>query len=110
MIGFPLEVEQGDELGRAGHRVRNHAFAVDPEEAATVTRVASFQHQLFVAQVQKMVELLGVAQSNDQVFASERLLAKMAVGVFQVDLVQQLALGLRDVVASDTVACINLRR
>jgi len=110
VIGFALEVEERNELVAIRHRVRHHALPVDAEEAAPVARVASLQNQLFVTQVQKMVKLFSVTESHNQVFAGEGFLAEVAVRVLQVDLVEQLALRVGDVVAANAVAGVHVRR
>ncbi len=92
--------QRGDLRGR--HDVRHDRLDVDADEAAAVGRVAALQHELLVARLEEAVELLGVAESDQQVLGGERLPAVVAVRVRDVDLVEQLVLGLRDAVPAVT--------
>ena len=89
VFSLSLEIEERHILGALLHCVRHHRLAVDPEEAATIAGVGLLEHQLLVAQVEELVELLGVLQSHHQVLGCERLLSIAAVCVLQVDFIQQ---------------------
>ncbi len=57
-----------------------------------------------MAQVEELVELYGVLETDHEVFAVEDLYAEGAVSVLDVDLVEELALGVTEIIAANAGA------
>ena len=110
IFSFALEVEERKKFGVTDGNVGNDALAVDAEEAATAAGDWLLERELLGAEVQELVDFGGVTEADQNVPDGKRILAKVAVVVFEVDLVEKSPLGFRDVGARDSVAGVDFRR
>uniref|UniRef100_A0A8D8P8E6 (northern house mosquito) hypothetical protein n=1 Tax=Culex pipiens TaxID=7175 RepID=A0A8D8P8E6_CULPI len=108
IISLSLEVEQRHHLLVVPDGVRNYGLFVDADEATLVVGRAAAHQELLVANVQELVELVRVRKPHDQVLEREHFAAKLEVAVLRVDLVEQFALGLGDVVRPDAGAAVDV--
>jgi len=108
VIRLALEVEERDVLDAVLDGVGDHGLPVDAEESALVAGVALLQDQLLVTEVEELVEFSGVLETHDEVLAGEGLLAEGAVRVLEVDLVEELGLGVGEIVGADAGAGVHL--
>lgn len=107
IVSLALEIEQRHHLLSVTHCVRNHGLAVDPNEAALVVGRRKVG-ELLVAHIQKLLELLCIGQSHDEILHAELLLSKALIAVPEVDFVEEARLDIGDVVAADARTVVQI--